>query len=202
MNNTIYDKCAFFYLDQWVRKDEKYYTALQGKDQNVKLKNFQDAAGFYKVARNFWGKYETGTGVKRLQPALEIIDSAKESDFYPDPVRAILKYKEKLKEKYKQDVLSASTKFLWLKIRDPIIIYDSYARTALGTEEKDLRDYYTKWNHAFNIHKKEIENSCLNLLEGNYQGISKEYIKEVASKMWFKKRVFDTYLWAQGGGVV
>ena len=200
MNNTIFYRCAVFYLDQWVKRDEKYYSALQGIDQSVKLEAIKKAAGFYGVARNFKKKYDEEIKIKRLQPALEIIDVAKKSDFSSNTVGEILKYKEKLQEKYKQNVLSATTKFLWLKIRDPIIIYDSFARNTLGTKEKDLHDYYAKWNDEFNIHKKDIEISCLKLSKINYPGISKKYIKEVASKTWFKKRVFDTYLWAEGGG--
>ena len=99
--------------------------------------------------------------------------------------------------------MSLTTKFLWLKIRQPILIYDSRARDALRTSNGDLVGYYKKWQESFEKHKNHIEEACsclpeLHLYAVNQEVGTKKYIQKLSSESWFQERVFDIYLWSKG----
>ena len=100
--------------------------------------------------------------------------------------------------------MSATTKFLWLKVKHPIVIYDSRARIALKAKN-DYFAYYKKWRGAFTSCQSLIRDTCLGLYKVHMYAIDQkagtpEYIKEVSSQSWFHERVFDSYLW-HGGNV-
>jgi hypothetical protein len=100
-------------------------------------------------------------------------------------------------------VFSLTTKFLWLKLKRPIIMYDSQARIALGTKNDNLTDYYEKWLKNFDKCEDQIKQACaklsnLHLYTVNYEMEREEYIKSISSERWFHERVFDIYLWNKG----
>ena len=97
--------------------------------------------------------------------------------------------------------MSLTTKFLWLKIKQPILIYDAQARIALETKDGDLAGYYKKWQEKFKIKQYEIEDVCsklpnMYLYAHSKDDVTKQYIKRISSEPWFHERVFDIYLWS------
>ena len=104
------------------------------------------------------------------------------------------------------------SKFLWNfrafcllvpKIKQPILIYDSQARIALGTKNGDLDAYYAKWRKEFESNKEEIVDVCSKLPDMNKYAINqeigtKEVIKNISNELWFHERVFDIFLWSKG----
>jgi hypothetical protein len=171
------------------------------------LSALERAGAFYGVARNLPTKFDVKKNVKRYQPVLEILDAVSKEQFNDDPVNTvnrILEIEREISAKYgDKRVLSLTTKFLWLKIKEPILIYDSQARIAVGSKDGDLADYYNKWGKGFTKHQKQIEKVSSRLSELNLYAVdqevgTKECINDVSSKTWFHKRIFDIYLWNKG----
>ena len=118
-----------------------------------------------------------------------------------------MEIERQLSEKYgKRNILSATTKFLWIKFRKPIIIYDSRARKALSLNTLDndyynYNDYYEKWKNEFEINKESIVEVCSKLTDVAMYATKpdKNYIEKISKEEWFYERVFDIYLWNKGG---
>ena len=120
---------SLHYLDMWLRFDRLYHDSLNNGTREEKLISIKNAATYYKVARNLPKEYDEDVGCARYEPLLKVIDKVSTSDFSADTVKSISKVQKMISKVYgNRSVLSITTKFLWLKIRDPIIIYDSQAR--------------------------------------------------------------------------
>src|SRR5882724_1155823 len=78
-----------------------------------------------------------------------------------------------------------TTKFLWIKIKQPILIFDSQARNALGIRNNNgLEDFYVKWRAGFEDNKTAIANACSKLPDMNkyaLQQMTKASIREVSN---------------------
>lgn len=196
---------ALHYLDLWVSQDRECCEALEGKDREKKLRTLAKAAWAYRIARNLPTRYDTGKGLERYGPVLDIIENADAVDFRGERLLAsILRVKKKIARAYGgRGGLSLATKFLWLKMKSPIIIYDSRARAALGTKGGDIDEYYSRWREQFWLHEDAIREACSSLRRAHeytrYPEITTpQYISEKAAKPWFRERVFDVYLWQRG----
>lgn len=199
-----FEYCSLHYLNQWLTYDRGYCQALSKGDNENKLTALKNAGGFYRVARNLPSEFDEKKGIARYQPVLEILDEVDQNQFQVNPVERILEIERKISEKYgNRNVLSLTTKFLWLKVKQPILIYDLQARIAVGTENGNLDAYYEKWQEAFKKHQNQVKNACSKLPDLHLYAVdqevgTKEYIKDVSSKSWFHERVFDIYLWSKG----
>ncbi len=201
MTTISFEYCSLYYLNQWLTNDKEYCEVLSSNDQNKKLAILKKAAAFYRVARNIPTEYDLKKGLPRYKPVLDILDTVNKNDFDHNAINKILEIERKISNEYgNTGVLSLTTKFLWLKVKKPVIIYDSQAKQALNITNTKLHDYYLKWNKSFESHKKEIERVCSNLPELHLYTVdqhigTKEYIQTIVSKRWFHERVFDIYLW-------
>lgn len=199
-----FEYSSLYYLNQWLSYDKDYCLALSGSNQKEKLSALKSAGGFYRVARNLPTAFDEKIGIERYQPVLDIIDNLSIDQFEKDPVKKILEIETEISNKYgNRGVLSLTTKFLWLKFKSPILIYDSQARIAVGSKNGDLQDYYENWLAEFENHKEEIQSVCtilssLSLYVVDQRFADKKYIDEISSNKWFHERVFDIYLWSKG----
>ncbi len=199
---TTFEFCSFRYLNIWENHDKKYHQILsKPSTEKDKLKALKDAGTFYKVARTLPTRCDDN---RRYGYVLDILEDIKESDFKKSPIEQIFEVEKKISEKCeKRSFLSLTTKFLWLKVKQPIIIYDSRTRNALGTDNEDLKQFYEKWHHEFKKVEPIIKKACENLesmhlyLPNQIEGLQEE-IKEISKETWFHERVFDTYLWNAG----
>ncbi len=204
MINTTFEYCSLHYLNQWLTNDRNYCLALAGENRGAKLSALKKAGGFYRVARNVPTKYDVKIGLERYEPVLDILDHISPKQFEENPVEVILDTEKKISSKYgNRGVLSLTTKFLWLKIKSPILIYDSQARLAVGSKSGNLESYYQTWLRDFDKHECEIRSACsklssLSLYAVDQSIATKEYIDEVSAQRWFHERVFDIYLWNKG----
>lgn len=196
---------SLHYLNQWLNYDRVFCETLSGHDNEAKLFALKKAAGFYRVARNLHSETKE---IERYQPVLDIIDSVSPEQFNRDRneeiVEEIMRIEKMIKNKYEGgSVLSLTTKFLWLKVKQPILIYDSQARKAVESEYGNLADFYKKWQESFGKHKKKLKEACKQLPEIHLYALdqevgTKKYIKEISSQDWFHERVFDIFLWHKG----
>ncbi len=199
-----FEYCSLHYLNQWLSYDMGYSQALEKGSRIEKLKALKNAGGFYRIARNLPSKYDEKNGLKRYEPVLDIIDNLQSIEFKKDPVRKIFEVQKSISEQYGgRRVLSLTTKFLWIKIKQPILLYDSQARIALGTENNDLESFYRNWHEQFEKHHSEIAKVCSSLSDINKYVVNqeigtKEYINKISQQTWFHERIFDIYLWNKG----
>ncbi|PIE46481.1 MAG: hypothetical protein CSA42_08345 [Gammaproteobacteria bacterium] len=201
---AAFEYCSLNYLNQWLSHDRAYCQVFSEGNKTEKLNMLKRAADFYKVARNLPKKFDEGQKLERYEPVLEIIESVDKNDFNEDPLLKIREIEGKISKKYgNRSVLSLTTKFLWLKIKQPILIYDSQARIALNVPNGDLEKYYDKWRVSFGDRKNEIIKACSELPKMHLYTIdnevgTQEYIKSLVGNSWFHERVFDIYLWNEG----
>lgn len=195
---------SLHYLNMWLRHDRFYHESINNGTRKERLVSIKKAATYYKVARNLPKEYDEDIGYERYEPIVKILDKAIASDFSGDTVKSISKVQDKISRAYgHRGVLSITTKLLWLKIRDPIIIYDSQARKALNTEDGDLSGFCEAWRDEYSRHDKTIASVC-----GGLHRVAKyscdqsiatpKYVQEVSAQPWFQERVFDVYLWHKG----
>jgi hypothetical protein len=88
----------------------------------------------------------------------------------------------------KKGLLSAATKLLWLIHKDPVIIYDSQVRASLRVPPGDYPAYVSRWHALYSRHAPGIRSATSRI---RVPGVPSE-------REWFRRRVFDMYLWAEG----
>jgi hypothetical protein len=204
MATKTFEYCSLEYLNQWFTYDMGYCQALATGNRSEKLTALKSAGGFYRVGRNLPSEYDEKKGLMRYEPVLDIIDPIEPNHFENNPVNKIFQIERRISEGYgNKNLISLTTKFLWIKIKQPIIIYDSQARKALGTENGALDAYYKKWREEFKANQREIVEACSKLPDMNKYAVNqeigtKEYIRKISDKTWFHERVFDNYLWNKG----
>lgn len=195
---------SLYYLDMWLRHDRLYHESLNNGTREEKLISIKKAATYYNVARNLPKEHDEDIGRARYEPLLDIIDQVCASEFSNDTITSIINVQNTISEAYgDRSVLSLTTKFLWLRIRNPIIIYDSQARRALNTNNGDLSEFYKAWRIEYDAHSNDIAAACTKL-----SGVSKyscdqtiatpTYVQHISAEPWFQERVFDVYLWHKG----
>ena len=206
MNEPTFEYCSIHYLNQWLTRDSVFYEVLCDKKaaENKHLKTLKQAGAFYRVARNLPTAIEVSMDKKRYEPVLSILNEVSLSTVNKSPVSQIIDTSNKISAQYKRkSALSLSSKFLWLKFRSPILIYDSQARKALNVKEGDIETYFYEWKNQFESNREKIEEVCnklaaLSLYAINQEIGTKDYIDTISQQPWFHERVFDIYLWSKG----
>ena len=226
---------AFDYLVSWFQNGKKWHDDLRPSSKvapEEKRETLVKIANAYQVSRNFPKAPDGGDSGPRLKEASKLLEKQK-GPITPDnrsgKVKALA---DKLGEKYPkngkdQDLVSAASKFLWYKHRDPVIIYDNRAKNALyklckcsdnklvertktGTGLGDYGKYCCAWDEAYKEYEKEVVETCCHLVrclsdhkpltESNLEIEIKtlDEIKEVIDSKWFRHRLFDKFLFDLG----
>ena len=99
--------------------------------------------------------------------------------------------------------LSLATKLLWLKYRDPFIIYDSVVRQHLGTPRGDYAAYLRAWDGCYAIHRGAILCACQMLAQQSLADLSASThpqgaVQKILTEEWFRRRVLDLLIWHDG----
>lgn len=204
MPHLAFKCCALNYLNQWLTHDSIYCETLAGDDEAKKLKALKKATVFYRVARNLHKEHDSKKGLPRFKPLLDVLELQTPDAFTTNLVESIDKARRLISEQYgDRGVLSLTTKFLWFKVKSPIIVYDGNAKKALKVWTDDLSAYYSAWRTRFNAVADDIDLACDSLQDVleysvNPQLATASYVRDLSSRQWFKERVFDNYLWNLG----
>lgn len=197
-----FDFCALQFLNQWLEKEATYCESLASSDTSIQREALVAAGGHFRVARNLPKKHETDMSFQRYEPVLEILN-----DLAPvtldNIVDVVNDARQRISSEYGQrSVLSLTTKFLWLKVKSPVRIYDRQARIALGTPKGDYLAFNTAFTARYAESQEEIEEACSNLSNVISYTVSPSLqqgsLKNLVSFPWFRERVLDIYLWNQG----
>ena len=198
--------CALHYLHQWITDERSLREALTNGDSAQVLHALSVAVKFFQVARNLPRKYDVDRGQKRYEPLLHEFQKLPSAhDFEYDYVDQVDQFQKHIGAQYGgRSLISLSSKLLWLRYRDPFIIYDSRVRKALGVASADYGEFASKWLKCFEAHRSRIVSVCntlpsiLRYLAAQSADMEEE-VGTVISKPWFHRRVLDIYLWHEGG---
>ncbi|MFC2165394.1 hypothetical protein ACFLT2_10425 [Acidobacteriota bacterium] len=199
--------CAQHYLHQWMMKERHLHEALNSEDRETILHGLSDAVRFFIVARNLPRKYDIEIGLRRYEPLLNTFLTfiADRSPSSVDFIDHVDQFQRKLSSLYGgRALISISSKLLWLRYRDPFIIYDSRVRKAIGVRPGDYSEFIMTWLSRFQHLESEIAEVCgslPNLLHYFFPFTSdaEQVVNAICSESWFHRRVFDIYLWHMGG---
>ena len=172
---------------------------LSSESVDEQLAGLHRAATYYKVIRNF----KNGNEDIRLNNALSALMAVPQITQL-NVSNSVISLAQIYEEQYEQHNLSAASKFLWLRFKSPIIIFDSRALKCLykiGNIKRKCSydEYRLEWLRNYSIYKDDIESACKKLvIHKNYSlanNISDEELSIITSNQWFKERVFDKFLW-------
>jgi hypothetical protein len=194
-----FEYCALQFLIQWEKKEKGLYGQISCAPTVASIRS---ALSYFRVARTFKGLTSDDTAQTVLQ-ALCAIDSQKNLHAV-QKVKALVTRFEAL---FGKRNLSASSKLLWLRNREPYIIYDSRAVTALRKvcgrlDTNNYEQYCELWRGQYEKRTAEIQRACSRLHKARIflprWYASDNDLNLLASHPWFQERVFDTFLWEVG----
>lgn len=202
MPKQTFDYCALQFLNQWLGKEAAYCKLLKSSDVESQRKALIAAGGHFHVARNLPKKFETADNLPRYQPVLETLNDIEDVSA-KNIVGVVNEARKQISEKYGgRNVLSLTTKFLWLKVKSPVRIYDKKARIALKTADGDFADFNEAFSKRYAKNENLISAACSNLENVQCYSVDPnmkaDKIKSLVSELWFKERVLDIYLWNEG----
>jgi hypothetical protein len=180
------------YARTWIELEKGLASDIGALDRAIRLAALQRCASYFRIARNFPTRFDVDKGIPRLEPVLAIVDTLTarlRADRLLDTVDLT---SQRLARAYgKKGLLSASTKLLWLIHRDPVIIYDSQVRASLGVPAGDYPSYVKRWHDMYAQHALGIRSAASSI---RIPGVPLD-------REWFRRRVFDVYLWTEGAPV-
>ena len=196
------DYCALEFLNLWLEKEAALCEQLNSekiKDQSEALKK---AGAYFKVARNLPRKYDEERGLYRCEPVLNIVNKIPTIST-ESMVQTVQDVSKKIADKYKRkSAISLASKFLWLKFKSPVRIYDSQARMALESKRGDYLAFNEAYSKRYDRSEAAIVEACERLERvaaySAEPGISKSRLNDLVSARWFRERVLDIYLWHEG----
>lgn len=174
------------------------FEANAGVDSVLGRNTLIEAANYYRVIRTFKRSQE-GDRLQDAYQGLSGIGFLGRSDV----TKTVCEFAKSLKEKYGLFALSAASKFLWLRFRSPIVIYDSLVRNYLGQRQSGFSDgvyesYYLTWRTKYEENHERVREACGCLIAVKKftlaSGIEDEKLYEWTKSEWFMERVFDHYM--------
>ena len=196
---------ALHYLNDWCAYDSGFVKGLRPEgDRRTRLRKLREVAIYYKVARNFKTIVED-----RLDGALKAIDAVKHPITHENVDSTVRDLAENFRSVYGNNLISASSKFLWILHKAPLVIYDARAICTLKSRgekfgECDYKGYRKAWLAQFEIHEKFILQSCEQLIQVKDSSLAHamadEELVSLVGNRWFHERVFDKFLWWNGRG--
>ena len=196
-----FEFCAFRFLSQWQEDESALHSVISATPTKDSIRK---ALSYFQVARNF-------KGLKNDENASFILESLLEVRNNPallSPDEKVIALVQKLKTRFNRSNVSAASKLLWLSKREPFIIYDTRAVTALTRDlghklvEWSYSEYSNAWRKEYAKHEALIENAVEELPKARpfmrVPPASDEELLRMAKETWFMERVFDMFLWEVG----
>jgi hypothetical protein len=198
---------AFAYLGEWLEVDEEAHLILRPDNsatEDQRLESLYKFAKSYGVARNFPGRQ-----AERFRPALRLLDRVRNLH---DTVATYNSFVSDIKETYDGYKYSAASKFLWIRFRSGVRIYDQNAEAALrhfghrlgGDEAAWYGRYCNAWQAEYDAHRAKIDDATSFITVKNigelfgFSNVDTGRIREATEAAWFQERIFDHYLYKKG----
>ena len=157
-----------------------------------------EALGYFQAARGFNG---LKTKANKVVSALK---KSKKGLNRKNVITRVNSLADDFKIDFGSRNLSAASKLLWLSQRNPVVIMDSRAKTALHNlghnfGNGDYEGYYNCWRDEFNCRNIELKKavkklSDIKIFTSSWNRTIKE-LKQDLIEEWFIERTFDLFLW-------
>jgi hypothetical protein len=200
--NFLY--AAHTYVDDWVWYDRKAHAvigieAVQEPDLADACDQLRSVAQGYSVMRNFKAE---GSGVVRLGPVWAALKEVPRPVSDEDAKACVAQLVTTLERIYHRDLWSAASKFLWMRFREPIIIYDALAWNWMRAHHRcsaggGYNGFYDGWRTSFEEHRGDVNVACEELLRAQVRrflcpsDVTEVEFEAAVSSRWFAERVFD-----------
>lgn len=191
---------ALMYLNDWHFWDSPLSERIFSSNEEDSLSAFHSAAKYYKVTRNF----PIDESEARLQGALDLVKSDSNKLVENNVCEIVNNLALEFERRYGKNAVSAASKFLWLRHKSPVVIFDSRAKKWLSRHgykvpSNNYEGYREQWLSAFSDNSKKIKEACaaLTIVRDFSMAFesSAEEVESVTTSIWFQERVFDKYLW-------
>jgi hypothetical protein len=209
---------AAYYLSIWQGSDRLYTQALghpeclgDEKNRPALLKCVVEAATDYSVVRGF---KKVQTEQDRLLHLLDSLQKAKPPSNDVESIQEVMFLIDLLDGFYHKKLVSAASKFLWFRFKNPVIIYDSYAYRGLeligfapdrrwsNDHTKWYPEYVSAWRDQYGKLRFAICQACSDLVAvkkfTSAYAIEEDRLQKLVAEEWFRERVFDAYLMLRG----
>lgn len=193
------------YLERWAADEARIHAKLQSEIPAQLRQGLGEAANHFKVARNLRRESEHALGMPRYEFLRRAFASVPSTTPREDQLADVVVRLGREIAKYYGGTLflSAASKLLWARYRDPFIIYDSRVRTALGTPERDYHTYVDAWRVRYREQAALIRHACDSLGSSPFtlcsgRILSVPEVREIVEQEWYQRRVFDNLIWRGG----
>jgi hypothetical protein len=188
-------------LNEYIVTDRPCIFSLQDKELSVEgvCESLAAMASAYGVSRNF-ATSETAGSI-RFKPVLEALYEVQKPTTEDDSVGCVLSFVEELRRITGKTLLSAASKFLWMRFQYPIIIYDSLTWTHfvregfLSDTRSSYGDFCFAWRTEFKSALTSIENACREVVPFKRFTLAADMddddLTALTSSLWFQERVYD-----------
>ena len=198
--NYLY--AARTYVDEWIACDRQSRKVLGFREgyapaSDEAYEQLVEVATRYSVIRNF--RVESEHGDARLSPVWKALQEIEAPVSDQDAKDCVEKLVVALKGIYGRELVSAASKFLWMRFGSPIIIYDSLTWNWMCKQGcstiGNYDDFYEAWRKNFEDEQREIGAACEELLSVRKffcpSEVTNEEFEQAVSSRWFAERVFD-----------
>jgi len=194
---------AYSYLDQWMWKDRLFHEVLAfaktDVDANKGAGTLVEVAKYYGVIRTLKAGARESV---RLESAYRMLTSVTYRDL-DDVPKIVDRFAAELGSVYGGLPFSAASKFLWMRFRTPIAIYDSLVAAYLAAENRGYDNrtsgsFYSAWRENYLQNQEAIQAACDELISIKKFTLASECKDEDVSNWtnteWFRERVFDHFM--------
>jgi hypothetical protein len=195
-----FEYCALRFLIQWEQRERTLYVQIAG---NPSLAEIRSALRYFQVARMFKA-LKSDHAAQAVADALRDVDE--ESTL--SPVQKVVALASCFKKRFNQLNLSTASKLLWLKHKEPYVVHDSRAVSALKEmgarfTNANYEKYWSCWREQYCRRQSEVRKAASRLHEIRrflpHWHRKENELTALALQEWFLERVFDIYLWELGG---
>lgn len=202
------------YLNDWWQYDKTFVSglSLKGKSRREALVK---AATYYQVIRLFPTSKDTAARLDKALNQLDAVLSGVNNIITPANVDSMvttlattLGSAYKPKSGKATELISAASKFLWIRRQSPVVIFDRRAHSCLkmmnATPGTTYATFRKAWLTEFQRYETQIQSDCRGLSTSGIKDFApdnkaKSAVKLLLHQRWFHERVFDKFLWWNGG---
>ena len=190
---------AYCYLDEWIQFDSVFTEKLSLADDEAAACCLAEIAQYYGVIRNFRDIGEH----PRFSKAWAALKQISQPQTIEDAVKQHEELLLLLRADYGKILHSATSKFLWMRFKSPVIIYDQLALGWLCAHagckpEWEYGLYCETWLRSYRKYEPEIRIACQGLLSVKSFTLAADWQSEALGNVidteWFRQRVFDNFL--------
>jgi hypothetical protein len=195
---------AYSYLDWYLLVDKPCIEALApGTTDEIACHGLSKMAMSYSISRNL---AINQTEALRFATALSFLRNFKGPKTNEEVANLVCDFSITLGRVYPRQsgttpvLLSAASKFLWMRFKSPVVMYDRYAwqwvkRTGKLAGAASYSEYLRVWRENYNSSRELISKACSEIVPFKKftlaEAMTENELRNLVGEDWFHERVFD-----------